>query len=85
MFRWGVWSLVLMVIIILFICRCQIILVKLKNPDHIAMTKTFDNNIIQKLGVPGTENDFDKDYLTPTYEYYDVTINTRPQTPHLNN
>ena len=41
---------------------------KLTNPDHIAMTKAFDNNIIQKLGVPATENDFDKDYLTPTYE-----------------
>ena len=35
------------------------------------MTKAFDENIIQKLGVPATENDFDKDYLTPTYEYYD--------------
>ena len=35
------------------------------------MTKYFDGNIIQKIGVPATENDFDKDYLTPTYEYYD--------------
>ena len=35
------------------------------------MTKAFDDNIIQKIGVPTTENDFDKDYLTPTYEYYD--------------
>ena len=35
------------------------------------MTKAFDNNIIHKLGVPATEHDFDKDYLTPTYEYYD--------------
>ena len=35
------------------------------------MTKDFDDNIIQKIGVPATENDFDKDYLTPTYEYYD--------------
>ena len=35
------------------------------------MTKDFDKNIIQKIGVPATENDFDKDYLTPTYEYYD--------------
>ena len=41
---------------------------ELTNPDHIAMTKAFDDNIIQKLGVPATENDFDKDYLTPTYE-----------------
>ena len=44
---------------------------KLTKPDHIAMTKAFDDNIIQKLGVPATEHDFDKDYLTPTYEYYD--------------
>ena len=36
------------------------------NPDHIAMTKAFDDNIVQKLGVPATEHDFDKDYLTPT-------------------
>ena len=35
------------------------------------MTKDFDNNIIQKIGMPATENDFDKDYLTPKYEYYD--------------
>ena len=35
------------------------------------MTKDFDENIIHKIGVPATENDFDKDYLTPTYEYYD--------------
>ena len=34
------------------------------------MTKAFDDNIIQKIGVPATENDFDKGYLTPTYEYY---------------
>ena len=44
---------------------------ELTNPDHIATTKAFDDNIIQKIGVPATENDFDKDYLTPTYEYYD--------------
>ena len=44
----------------------------LTNPDHIVMKKDFDDNIIQKLGVPATENDFDKNYLTPTYEYYDV-------------
>ena len=44
---------------------------ELTNPDHIPMTKEFDDNIIQKLGVPATENDFDKDYLTPKYEYYD--------------
>ena len=43
---------------------------ELTNLDHIAMTKAFDNNIIQKIGVPATEDDFDKDYLTPTYEYY---------------
>ena len=35
------------------------------------MTKNLDDNIIQKLGVPATEHDFDKDYLTLTYEYYD--------------
>ena len=35
------------------------------------MTKAFDDNIIQKIGVPATENYFEKDYLTPTYEYYD--------------
>ena len=35
------------------------------------MTKAFDNNIIQKIGVPATENGFDKYSLTPTYEYYD--------------
>ena len=44
---------------------------ELTNPDHIAMTKAFDDNIIQKIGVPATEDDFDKYYLTPTYEYYD--------------
>ena len=44
---------------------------KLTNPDHIATRKAFDDNIIQKKGVPATENDFDKYYLTPTYEYYD--------------
>ena len=44
---------------------------ELTNPDHIAMTKAFDDNIIQKIGVPATENDFDKDYWTSTYEYYD--------------
>ena len=27
---------------------------ELKNPDHIAMTKVFDNNIIHKLGAPTT-------------------------------
>ena len=43
---------------------------KLANPDHIAMTKAFNDNIIQKIGVPATENDFDKNYLTPTYKYY---------------
>ena len=43
---------------------------KLTDPDQIATTKAFDENIIQKIGVPATENDFDKDYLTPTYEYY---------------
>ena len=33
---------------------------ELTNPDHIAMTKAFNENIIQKIGVPATENDFDK-------------------------
>ena len=40
---------------------------ELTNPDHIAQTKAFDDNMIQKIGVPATENDFDKDYLTPTF------------------
>ena len=44
---------------------------ELKNPDHIVMTKAFEYNIIKKLGVPATEKEFDKDYFTPTYEYYD--------------
>ena len=44
---------------------------ELANPNHTAMTKAFDDNIIQKIGVPATENDFEKDYLTPKYEYYD--------------
>ena len=44
---------------------------KLTNPYHIAMKKDFDSDIIQKIGVPANEDDFDKDYLTPTYEYYD--------------
>ena len=41
------------------------------NPDHIAMRKAFDDNIVQKIGVPATENDFNWYYFTPTYEYYD--------------
>ena len=46
------------------------------------MTKEFDDNIIQKIGVPATENDFDKDYLTPTYEYYDdYHQDATPDTP----
>ena len=44
---------------------------ELTNPDHISLTKEFDDNIIHKIGVPATENDFDKDYWTSTYEYYD--------------
>ena len=44
---------------------------ELTNPDPIAMRIAFDDNIIQKICVPANENDFDKDYLTPTYEYYD--------------
>ena len=43
---------------------------ELTNPDNIAMAKAFDDNIIQKIGVPAAEDYFDKDYLTPTYEYY---------------
>ena len=43
---------------------------ELTNPDHKATKKAFDDTIIQKIGVPVTENDFYKDYLTPTYEYY---------------
>ena len=44
---------------------------ELTNPDHIAMTKAFNDNIIQKIGVTATENAFYKDYLTPKFEYYD--------------
>ena len=49
----------------------HLILNKLANSNHIATKKAFEDNIIQKIGVPATGNDFDKDYLTPTYEYYD--------------
>ena len=34
---------------------------ELTNPDHIATTKAFDDNIIPNIGVPATENDFEKD------------------------
>ena len=55
------------------------------NPDHIAITKAFDDNIIQKIGVPATENDFDKDYLTPTFEYYnDDNQDATPDAPTEN-
>ena len=55
---------------------------ELTNPDHIAMKKAFNKNIIQKIGVPATENDFDKDYLTPTFEYYDDDHqDTAPDSP----
>ena len=58
---------------------------ELTNPGHIATTKAFDDNIIQKLGVPATENDFDKDYLTPTYEYYDDDHQDATPDAHPNN
>ena len=55
---------------------------ELTNPDHIAITKAFDDNIIQKIGVPATENDFDKDNLKPTFEYYnDDNQDTAPDAP----
>ena len=55
---------------------------ELTNTDHIAMTKDFDDNSIQKIGVPSTENDFDKKYLTLTYEYYnDDQQDATPDTP----
>ena len=58
---------------------------ELTNPDHIAMTKNFDDNIIQKIGVPTTKNDFDKDYLTPTFEYYnDDNQDATPDAPPEN-
>ena len=58
---------------------------KLTNPDHIAMTKAFNDNIIQKIGVPATENDFDKDYLIPAYEYYaDDRQDAAPDAPPEN-
>ena len=41
------------------------------NPDQVAIRKAFDDNIVQKIGIPATESDFNKDYLTPTYDYYD--------------
>ena len=58
---------------------------ELTNPEHIAMTKASDDNIIQKIGVPATENDFDKDYLTPTFEYYnDDNQDAPPDAPPEN-
>ena len=58
---------------------------ELTNPDHIAMTKAFNDNIIQKIGVPATKNDFDKDYLTPTFEYYnDDNQDADPDSPPEN-
>ena len=58
---------------------------ELTNPDHIAMTKAFDDNIIQKIGVPTTENDFGNDYLTLTFEYYDdYHQDTAPDAPPEN-
>ena len=58
---------------------------ELKKQDHIAMTKAFNDNIIQKIGVPATENDFDKDYLTPTFEYYnDDKQDAAPDAPPEN-
>ena len=49
------------------------------------MTKSFNDNIIQKIGVPATENDFDKDYLTPTFEFYDDDHqDTAPDAPPEN-
>ena len=58
---------------------------ELKNQDHTAMTKAFNDNIIQKIGVPATENDFDKDYLTPTFEFYDDDHqDTTPDAPSEN-
>ena len=58
---------------------------ELSNQYHIAMTKAFDKKIIQKIGLPATENDCDKDYLTPTYEYYDDDHqDAAPDTPPEN-
>ena len=55
------------------------------NPDHIVTTKAFDDNIIQKIGVPATENDFYKDYLTPKFEYYnDDNQDAAPDAPPEN-
>ena len=56
---------------------------ELTNPDQISMTKAFDDNIIQRIGVPATENDFDKDYLTPTY-YNDDNQDAAPDAPSEN-
>ena len=54
----------------------------LTNPDHIAMTKACNDNIIEKIGVPATENDFDKDYLKLKFEYYnDDHQDTAPDAP----
>ena len=55
---------------------------ELKNPEHIATTKAFNDNIIQKIGVPETEVEFDKDHLTQKYEYYnDDHQNAAPDAP----
>ena len=48
------------------------------------MTKEFDNKIIQKIDVRATENDFDKDYLIPTYEYYDDDHQDTNPNAHMN-
>ena len=44
---------------------------RINQPEPHSDDKAFDENIIQKIGVPATETEFDKDYLTPTYKCYD--------------
>jgi len=42
-----------------------------RSSDQIALRKAFDDNIVQKIGVPVTESDFNTDYFMPTYDRYD--------------
>jgi len=44
---------------------------ELTNPAQTSACKAFDDDIMQKIVVPATEAEFEKDYLTPTYDYYE--------------
>ena len=39
--------------------------------DQIALHKAFDDSIVQKIGAPATESDFNVDYMMPPYDRYD--------------